>query len=81
MRSFRGQPLRGHFDLIFKIWWPDGAERNPSKSSSKHMCFIDQSGRDLVFYLDETRISVTKYCILSIRMEGKTGAKFLRSRN
>ena len=31
------------------------------KSSSKHMCFIDQSGRDLLFYLDETRMRVTKY--------------------
>ena len=30
--------------------------------ASKHMCFIDQSGRDPLFYLDETRMRVTKYC-------------------
>ena len=29
---------------------------------SKHMCFIDQSGRDPLFYLDETHMRVTKYC-------------------
>ena len=30
--------------------------------ASKHMCFIDQSGRDPLFYLDETHMRVTKYC-------------------
>ena len=34
------------------------------------MCFIDQSGRDHPFRLDETHVRVKKYCVLSIRMDG-----------
>ena len=49
--------------------------------ASKHMCFIDQSGRDPPFRLDETRMRVTKYYVLPIRMEGDTGDLPSKSRN
>ena len=34
------------------------------------MCFIDQSGRDHPFRLDETHVRVKKYCVLSIKLDG-----------
>ena len=34
------------------------------------MCFIEQSGRDHPFRLDETHVRVTKYCVLSIKLDG-----------
>ena len=38
------------------------------------VCFIDQSGRDLAFRLDEMSMRVTKYCVLSIRMAATQAA-------
>ena len=51
------------------------------KNASKHMCFHNERGRDLAFCLDDARMRVTKYCVLSIRMDGAPGGVPLRSRN
>ena len=45
------------------------------ESCSKHLCFIYQSDRDPIFRLDETYVRVTKYSVLSIRMEWMPSAK------
>ena len=55
------EPFWNKFGIIFRIWWQMGLKGIRQESASKQTCFIDQSGRDLLFYLDETRMRVTKY--------------------
>ena len=75
------QSFQNHFGAFSGSGCQLGLERVARKIGSKHMCFIDQSGRDPPFRLDETHVRVTKYCVLSIRMDGAPGGKPLRSRN
>ena len=64
-------PLRDHLGFIFRIWWPDGADGNPSKKCFKTYVFYRtkwsrhgissrrhaHEGHEVLFYRSEWLVS------------------------